>query len=307
VIARDLPRAALLRRSLGRFARGLGTLWVVTPDAERDGVAASLAREPVPGLREEVVAETALVPELRLLPWLRGWYRQQLVKLAAADRVRGSAYLALDADVVMTRPAGPSELAPGGRALYAVLHEDSHPDWYDASEAVLGLPAPRRGVLHAVTPAMLSVGGVRELQDFLERKVARGLWSGGARGLRQRAAVAAVRALETGRRLAGHAARPPLRVWRAYLAASFRFTEYALYFTFLEATGAIDRHHVLSATPLYDVARSVWKRDAATFDAWDPAPLFGGAGPPYFVVVQSVAGVEVERVARKLAPWLPPR
>ncbi|MEO1230548.1 MAG: DUF6492 family protein [Myxococcota bacterium] len=56
------------------------------------------------------------LPEPELAPELetsraRGWFKQQLVKLAIHERIESAFYLTFDADVVATRPVAPKDLS----------------------------------------------------------------------------------------------------------------------------------------------------------------------------------------------------
>ena len=72
------------------------------------------------------------------------------------------------------------------------------------------------------------------------------------------------------------------------------WTEYALYYTFLESTGLADRYHRVLATCIYAIEGSLWY--AENFDGWDPSATFVKPGVPYFLVVQSNTGIAPERV-----------
>jgi hypothetical protein len=249
-------------------------------------------RRAVRDLRIEIVPEGQWVPDMASFRHLPGWYKHQLVKLAAAEFVETSYYLTLDADVICTRPTTAAELLPGGKAACFVIEKDEHPQWYDGAEAVLGVRAPRRGILHNVTPAVWAKKGVLELIEHLDEVARRRAWASGLRGLQQRLFF-------TMHGWGPHRHREP---WRGWLAASRPWAEYAMYFTLLEATGRFDQYHFRSDYCIYDVERSVWWK--ADFDEWDATPLFGGAGPPYFAVIQSNTEVPAEHVWQKLAPWL---
>lgn len=292
----DLPRAHILAASLRRHFDGLGRLFVVTPHSERRAIEWELPRLAFPG-RPVVLSETELVPELAHAALMRGWYRQQLLKLAIAERVRGANYLTLDADVICVRDVRPSDLAPSGRGLCHVLGEDEHWRWYRDSAAVLGLSPGPRGRLHNLTPAILCRQAVLELQAHLAERALVGQYRSGPRGLRQRAVVWAARTRGV----------DPLQLWRAYLIGGTPWTEYALYYTWLEHSGRLAHYHSLSTSCIYSVENSVWSAPGKRFEQWDPAPLFQGQGPPYFAVVQSIARVPVRRVWAKLAPYLDTR
>ena len=203
ITARDVPRAVLLRESLERYASGMRTCWVVAPAREL-GAAATLA-----GGRFELLAEEELLPDPPF--WRRvarrrweGWFVQQLLKLAIAQRLATPFYLTLDADVLAMRPVPVEALVRDGRGVVQVARDDIHSDWYEWAERVLGMR--RSGWRHGVTPAVLAVEGVRALADWVEERYQ--------------------------------------QEWRAALMARLPWTEYALYHTFLETTGRFDDLHV---------------------------------------------------------------
>lgn len=285
LIPRDCERFGLLARSLERNLSDLGTLWVVVPtDAVRE-IQHQLTSVKLP-LR--VIAETEWAPGMQQLP-LRGWYKQQLVKLVASSFVGSPFYLTLDADVICTRKVNYADLVPNGKARCHVMKQADHQDWYDGAEAALGLTAARRGVLHNVTPVVWSTEGVQKTVSHLNQRALHRKWAKGQRGLRQRV-----------HGLLRNNTAPP---WMNYLAPATPWAEYALYFTYLEATGQFERYHVESDACIYDIRRSLWK-STKTLDGWDPSPLFTGAGPPYFAVIQSNAELPVAELWQRLAPWL---
>jgi hypothetical protein len=88
--------------------------------------------------------------------------------------------------------------------------------------------------------------------------------------------------------------------WIRVLIGNPGWSEYALYNSFLEATGVYDRYHVVVEAPrLY--GNSAWNPDQLA--VWDPADSFAPGGP-LFTVVQSNTGVSAEEVAERLKPWL---
>lgn len=293
LVERDVERATILLESLDRRFSGLGTVFVVCPDRELRGIRQALARS-VLAPRIRLTAETEMVPELAITPTLGGWYRQQLVKLAAFEWVETDVYLTLDSDVLCTRPVSAEDLAPDGRGLCHVIGRDLHPDWYSGSEAVLGMRARRRGVLHAVTPAVLHRRGVRALADHLDARARSGESGWDLRGVRRRWLLRRART-----RIAHRSAE-----WRVSLAGSTPWTEYALYFTFLEATDRFEEFHVESSACIYDVERSIWRADRSRFGAWDTEACFDGSGPPWFVVVQSNAKIPPSSVRRRVERYL---
>ena len=244
--AADCGRARILFRTLEAFFEPLGTCFVVAPDRDVSAVRASVSQ------RYVVMRDTDVVPELRLFR-RHGWFVQQLVKLAASERVETPFYLTLDADVVCVRPTRYEDLVIDGRALVQTT-PPHHPEWNDDAERVLSLP--RLGRQYGVTPAVLSRGAVGALARHVARRV-----------------------------------RPRLRrlvSWRSYLLRNLPWTEYALYYTFLERTGSFDAYHVHGGREaLY--SNCVWMED--DFADWDPAD----ASAP-FSVVQSATRIAPENV-----------
>jgi Family of unknown function (DUF6492) len=272
--AADSLRAQILFRSLETFFEPLGTCYVVAPDHD-----ALAVRAAVPDGRYVVLRDSEVVPEIGYFrttarlraklhvvgPPFHGWFVQQLVKLVIADRVATPFYLTLDADVICVRPTRYDDLVADGRALVQTT-PPNHPEWNDDAERVLGLP--RSGRQYAVTPAVLSVDGVRKLADHLQRRVRRRL-----------------------RRFVS---------WRSYLLRNLPWTEYALYHTFLERTGLFDRYHVHGG-PDAIYSNCVWME--SEFDDWNPAADFPGE-TFRFSVVQSATRIPPERVWVKVAAAL---
>lgn len=290
LVRADLGRAQLLFDSLRRYATGLGALFVVVPEQDKAAIGAQLASES--GLRIELRTEREVAPELSLLKGLRGWHKQQLLKLAIVDHVRTDFYLTFDADVIATRPFSPAVLCPNGKAPCCILKERSHQDWYLDAARMLQRPLVRQDILHNVTPVVMAAGGVRALSEHFERRYQRGEWGRGLRAIRQR--------LEK-LRLCG---RPGLAGWRLFLASGLPWTEYALYYSFLEAYELFERWHEEVPRPIYDVEGSLWKADAPQFSSWEPGPLFSGEGPPYFAVLQSNTQISPAALREKLHAYL---
>jgi hypothetical protein len=257
----DARRARLCVRSFAARFGGIGTLWLVVPDAEVGAF----------GWSEEfdfarVVPESELVgpiaPLHRLVALrdrrLAGWYQQQRIKLAAHRLVESDFYLTLDADVLCTRAVTAEEdLFRDGRAL-CVHHEMAHPAWYRTAGWILGLPALESE--YGVTPVLLHAASVGDLVGCLE-----------ARGR------------DLGR-------------WIGW-------SEYALYFTFLEGTGRLDA--------LYErVDFGDWFGPCA-WSAWlpgDPSFSVAGAFAPrergWFSLISSRSRTPLATVEALVEPWL---
>jgi hypothetical protein len=262
LVTRDLERCEkLLLPSLRHFFPALDTCWVVTPQREVP-VVRSLLADP----RFRVIAETDLIPELRVMrpEWIGGWFVQQAIKLSAARIVASDFYLTLDADVVCVQPIATTDLVNDGRGIVNVddSQVDPHANWYRWAERVLGFP--RSGRSHGVTPAVLCSAGVRLLLEFLEE------------------------------RLRSDATRA-----EAYLLAHLPWTEYTLYYTYLEQHGLFDAYHFPAARSTY--GNNLWKGQDET--TWDPARSFAPDRRSYFSVLQSHTVTSIDGIVAKIRAY----
>jgi Family of unknown function (DUF6492) len=277
----DLPRFHILARSIEANFDDLARCCVIVPDHQQDAM-----RIAMPHQRFVVVPETQIVPELAGSK-AKGWYKQQLIKLAMADHVTSDYYLLFDADVICARPIRRHDLFRNGKALCHRYRNDNHANWYRWAERVLELP--RSGWVHGVTPTILSREAVRELTAHLNRQEPRPLkfwqklwsrlpeWAGGPRAWRNDHE-------DEGR-------------WRRVLLDSLPWTEYALYFTFLEATGRFERYHTSALRSL--CSDCIWRHDK--FAEWDPTLPRPYRQPP-FIVVQSIAKIPPEQILERIEP-----
>ncbi|MGC1679795.1 MAG: DUF6492 family protein, partial [Pseudolabrys sp.] len=100
-----------------------------------------------------VINEEDLLPALRDFPKCGGWYRQQLIKLAAANLVNTEFFLTLDADVILCKPLRLEDLVRSGRALLHPADRHKHTNWWRGSSQVLGVSANLSMPGMSVTPA----------------------------------------------------------------------------------------------------------------------------------------------------------
>ena len=145
----------------------LRTFLVVSPAQEVSAVREYLSQwRSIP---VEVMAEEDLVPELRRYPKLRGWRKQQLVKLAASRVLTSDYCLTFDADVFSTCPTRRSDLLPRGKALLQYESRSLHPRWWASSACLLEVDQsvgdPRRGM--SITPAILAHDLLKSLTEAL--------------------------------------------------------------------------------------------------------------------------------------------
>jgi hypothetical protein len=269
--AENLGRCDLLMASLRAFAApGLfRKIYLICPGDELRRV--ERAAGAWPGLPLEVLGEDDLLPFFRRYPNTAGWFRQQLIKLNAANLVETDFFLTLDPDVLLCKPVGPGDLCPGGRALTTLEPRRLHPEWWRDSAALLRTEPGLDDEGLSVTPALLA------------REVCFGLFD------------------ELGR-LHG-------KDWREALLAALpaRWTEYTLYWLAAQKLGLADRYH--AAPPgaggrrLIVPSECVWSK--GDWSAFRPERAFDPAAPGYFCVVQSNTRVPPAAIARRIAPHLP--
>lgn len=254
--------------------RELDRFLVVCPASDEEEVRAMLHKATTDP-RFQVVSELAICPELavakergRAIP---GWYVQQILKLAAARTIESDFYLTLDSDIVCRKPFSVGSLFPDGKALcnvetpkiYQALYKEeaAGEEWRIKRNRLLssaGLLGYRRKELYRFqsygeTPVLMHVSSVRDLLQFLSRR---------------------------------HGS------WFRCLAANRGWTEYSLYFQFLEMQGGLEGLYLKADhNGVLDLEGSVWKNNDQYQGLRDNSPksiLTGrdeSAGP--FVAIQS--------------------
>lgn len=196
----DVERCRMLLRSLELYfdPGSLGTLYVVCQEDCRDEIERRLRdfRLPMRFIDErDVIGKT----------WICGWRKQQLIKLAIADRCTDF-YLVLDADLVGRRRVRYADLVRDGRGVVGSLPRSTFKDWHRDSAAMLGIDSNLSGDDIGVTPQVLN----REVVSLLAR----------------------------------HLERRYRRPWLATLGSSERWTEFTLYGLLIERYDLFDLFHV---------------------------------------------------------------
>jgi len=260
----------------------LSTFLVVTPGNEVAAVSDYLSCWP--NLPIEVMAEEKLLPELVRFPALRGWRKQQLVKLASS-RVLSSAFcLTFDADVFSTRPTSRSDLLPEGRALMQYESRSLHPRWWTSSARLLSLKSsvgdPERGM--SITPAILSKSILDSLTDTLS--TSRYSWA------------------EVLCRL--HRPTHPSN-WTPARFMRSKWTEYSLYYLHAAAMGALEEYHIEGGTET--TPQVLLGHEAHPFESWQPAFTFGPDNPALFCLVGSKSGLTPVEIWDVIDEFIPQR
>lgn len=187
-----------------------------------------------------ILPETSIVPEIDMRNDIYGWNKQQIIKLAAADLVHTDLFMIFDADVICTSRIQYDDIIRDGKSpCYRYPYSsDYNAEWYQWAKNLLRQEGV--GLAHAVTPNILHREGVWSLSSRLEK-----LYDA---------------------------------PWRKTLVDKLPWTEFAIYFTHLEAEGLFEKYHYEGDKPLQE--NCVWEKEE--FADWDYSRCLG-----YFTVVQS--------------------
>ena len=298
LLLKDYGRFEILDKSISKYMRDLHICWIISTDREYNDL-----KKKIKSNIYRVISESSILPELRFYKKISkllyksfirrtsickkgrfnvsGWYVQQLIKLAMAEKVETNFYLTLDADVVCLRQVGYDDLIENGKAITNTREEDRHPDWYESAERILNMS--RSGLTHGVTPAILHREAVISLLTFLERKV---------HPITKSLAVACP---------SDSVMKDILKSWRSHLIINTPWTEYSLYYTFLEGMNIFEQFHIRKGKDaVYDIATSLWRKEQIS--SWNIDRFFNTNA--YFLVVQSNTDIPVEEVKRKLKIYL---
>ncbi len=279
----DLKRAHILFNSLQTFvAPGtISEIFVLVPAAEVELVTQEYACWQ--SLNIKVMAEDELLPEFKKYPKMRGWRKQQLLKIAIANLVENEFYLTLDADVICLKPLDESTLIIQGKALLQYEPRAQHPKWWKSSARILKMSpdvGPKdRGM--TVTPALMSRTLSKKLMQELSPAKAGENW------------VDALCSL--------HDPANPKNWWIGrYL--KLKWTEYSLYYLCAMKLGLLDQYHITAGTA--QVPALLLIHDSHPYESWNVAASFDQANPGLFCVVGSKTGLPPKEVWQKVAPFI---
>lgn len=279
----DLGRLEILFRSLTAFADPelFGTFLVVTPPDEVSIVAKRCERWSHLGLK--IISEEELVPEFVKHRHVRGWRKQQMIKLAAARLLKEEFFITFDADVICLKPITWDKLIVDGRALLQYEARALHPKWWKSSARLLHM-SPDVGntdVGMSVTPAILSTVLCRQLTDELSAS-GNGNW------------VDTLCALHNPKSISN---------WRIGRYLKSKWTEYSLYYLCSMKKSTLDQYHITAGTET--TPQRLLIHDSHPFEHWHAAKSFSADCPGLFCVVGSKSGLEPEIVWNKIKEYVP--
>lgn len=262
---------------LSRFElRDLCELLVICPGEEVDELT-DLLGTLTTDRRVHVVSETAICPDVvRMVDpntgAIRGWYVQQMIKLAVAQQVRTPFYLTLDSDIVCIRQFSSADLITRGRGVCGTETEETYRHLYtpkfaaretmikrtrmEASAALLGYERDEgcAGRFYSETPVLYHA--------------------------------------ETMRGMLSHLSATHGKAWPEVLAGAEDWTEMALYFSYLEMVGELEQRYELAGpNRVLHLEGSVWQvneryRESRSYNAAHFERLVAG-DEGLFVAIQS--------------------
>lgn len=281
----DLGRTNILFTTLRAFGADqvLKEILIVCPPDE-----VSVIREQVkkwPEFIIRVVSEEDMVPELANHRQVRGWRKQQMIKLAAPRELSTPYYLTLDADAICLRPLTESLLIPDGKALLQYEKRALHPRWWKSSSRILKMSDhvgdPEVGM--TVTPAIMA----SDISEATGEEIAANLRGKGSW-------------VDKLCRL--HNPKSPSN-WTFYRHLRGRWTEYSLYYFCALKRNMLEKYHVTAGTETHPQLLLI--HDSHPFEQWVPEQSFAPNGQGLFCVVNSSMRFDIENTWQKIAPFVP--
>ena len=278
----DLNRADMLFRTLKKFAEPgmFDPLLVVTPENEVEVVKERFMQWADLGVK--VISEETLVPEFIHHPKVRGWRKQQIIKLAAARYIEHMFFITFDADVICVKPLTVNDLVVNNRAILQYEPRDGHMKWWKSSSRILNMPLeisdPDLGM--SVTPAVLSTEICKRFANDLSISN-EGSW------------VDQLCSLHDIKRLSNLT----LRRFRMR-----RWTEYSLYYLYALKLGLLDQFHQAAGTRSIPQLLSVRAPDP--IGAWNVGDSFSSECEALFCVVNSKSATNPELVWEKIKSYV---
>lgn len=281
--ANDLRRGHILFSSLSVFAEeGLfSAFYIVTPEDEVDLVRETYACWT--RFKIEVISEHALVPELAKYPNMRGWRKQQIIKLAIASKIQTDYYMTFDADVICLKPLTKQVLFPKGKGILQYESCRQHPKWWKSSSRILKLGRRYQGMQQGmtVTPALLSKTISLAVQEEINACQGTDNWITWLCEL--------------------HLPKHP-KNWLLNRYLMLKWTEYSLYYMTALKRDILHDHHTICGSDT--VPQCLLIHDSHPFEDWDPEKNFSDACPGLFCVVGSKAFLEPETVWTKVSDYI---
>lgn len=225
----------------------LAAFLIICPSSEVTAIA-DLLRSITSDHRYKVISELEICPEIEpavsgQIAGLSGWHIQQLIKISSCARIGSPYYVTLDSDIVGTRPITYESFIHNNRALTNVETAEDYRRLYEPqfAEAEIAIKSLR----YAVSAGLL---GYTRSPGLLSRFYGE---------------TPVILHTESVRALMENLAARHGRPWFGALAKRLGWTEYGLYFQFLEKLGKLqDVCELAGCNTVLDLDRSVWQESA---------------------------------------------
>jgi len=244
----DRSAVVRLRMTLASVLAGLERSdlyeWLIICPSDQVRAIQGIVKSITEDSRIRVLPEMEVCPDIKLAVDpktgnMRGWFAQQMLKLAASEQIQTPFYLTCDSDIVCFRKWNFSSLISDGRAICGIENTELYQKMYTTDFAekeahfkqnrMLGAqrllrmqrPESCRGRFYSETPLVFHTESVRDMLNHLTHEH-------------------------------GYS-------WTNVLASDTSWTEIALYFLYLEHTGMLNNHHRLEGhNCVLHLEGSVW-------------------------------------------------
>mmetsp|Transcript_233 Transcript_233/g.464 ORF Transcript_233/g.464 Transcript_233/m.464 type:complete len:388 (+) Transcript_233:127-1290(+) len=275
IVESDLPRLNILDMSFNKFFNfsRVCEIVMIGIDQQYPRVLELVKQLHFPKYTKiRLVNESDVVPEFRRFPDTPNWIRQQIIKLAIAEKIKTKFYMCMDCDMLCVKPCGVDDLFEGEKGKTNMSPKDhletSMGHWWDGAAKVLDMKIPDRYENRfGVTPAILSTDIALKLREHLELRF-----------------------------------NIP---WRQHLIDRIwdSWTEYCVYSTFAMASDLFDRYHMTTFDAVYKKFElSVWYE--GMFATWPLDRVFDPKEPGCFAVVQSNTKIDASRTKEKVLKYI---
>lgn len=282
-------------KSLSKFfdEKCLEEFIIVTPSCDTEAVRSAIHPE-FNQQKLRILNESLVCPEFldnpdTLSKWPKpnkGWYRQQLIKLAIHEQVRTRFYLTVDSDVIFAKPFSSQSLFSDERAILNIQSAEDYRQLYRDNIATKEVNIRRERYKEA-----RKILKCKRPDHFLNR------WYGETPVLLSKDIVCG---------LTRHIEHTWNRPWRQVLLHMLPWTEYALYFQYAEYAGLLEKYYYPGdMNTLLSLNESLWRpaddyRIPRNLANWDVDSAFTETSPGIAVVVQSYLGYSVADVLKKV-------
>lgn len=281
----DLGRTEILFKSLSAFTEDnlIEEFLIVCPDNEVEIIEKKCTKWTKLNIR--VVSEEILIPELKNHRNVRGWRKQQIVKLAAPRMLDCDYFITFDADVICLKHINKEILLPEGKALLQYEPRSRHPKWWRSSSRILNISGtigdPNKGM--SVTPAILSSELCRLTGEEIEKH-----WRGSGTWVDRLCELHNPKSLSN---------------WTPYRFRRSRWTEYSLYYLTAMKLNLLEKYHITCGTT--KINQLLWSHGTNPIEQWDVAHSFSNENPGLFCVVGSKRRLENDLVWNMVKPFIP--